>query len=126
MRQRRRRPRGPRPPQQGAPPPAGASVQPGTPRQGRRRRRRGGNRPPSNVAPAPYSNHVGMDGGGQMRAPQGPPRQRRRSRGGPRGNGSGDRRRGLEILRDLQQVGVALDPTERLILEMLPGQGSPP
>ena len=61
-----------------------------------------------------------------MRAPQGPPRQRRRSRGGPRGNGTGERRRGLEILRDMQQIGVALDPTERLVLEMLPGQGNPP
>jgi transcription termination factor Rho len=53
-------------------------------------------------------------------------RQRRRGRGGPRGNGVGERRRGLEILRDLQQVGVALDPTERLILELPPGQGNPP
>ena len=26
----------------------------------------------------------------------------------------------------MQQVGVALDPTQRLILEMLPGKGSPP
>ena len=37
-----------------------------------------------------------------------------------------DRRRGLEVLRDLQQVGVALDPTERLILELPPGKGAPP
>jgi transcription termination factor Rho len=76
------------------------------------------------MAPAPYSNNVGMDGGGQPRMPQGPPRQRRRGRGGPRGNGG--ERRGLEILRDMQQVGVALDPTERLILEIPPGQGNPP
>ena len=55
-----------------------------------------------------------------MRLPQGPPRQRRRTRGGPRGNGG--ERRGLEILRDMQQVGVALDPTERLILELPPGR----
>jgi transcription termination factor Rho len=26
----------------------------------------------------------------------------------------------------MQQVGVALDPTERLILELPPGKGSPP
>jgi transcription termination factor Rho len=52
--------------------------------------------------------------------------QRRRSRSGPRGNGAGERKRGLEILRDMQQVGVALDPTERLILEIPPGQGNPP
>jgi transcription termination factor Rho len=78
------------------------------------------------MAPAPYSNNTGMDGASMTRAPQGPPRQRRRTRGGPRGNGTGERRRGLEILRDMQQVGVALDPTERLILEILPGQGNPP
>src|SRR6185503_4545569 len=90
---------------------------------GRRRRRRGGNRPPSNMAPAPYSNNSG-DGAPVARAPQGPPRPRRRSRSGSR-NGTGERR-GLEILRDMQQVGVALDPTERLILEILPGQGNPP
>ena len=30
------------------------------------------------------------------------------------------------MLRDLQQAGAALDPTERFILELLPGQGSPP
>jgi transcription termination factor Rho len=67
-----------------------------------------------------------MDGGGPMRAPQGPPRMRRRSRSGSRGNGGGERRHGLEILRDMQQVGVALDPTERLIMEIPPGQGNPP
>jgi transcription termination factor Rho len=129
MRQRRRRPRGPRPLQAGGAPQAGAPVQqppgqPGQPRPGRRRRRRGGNRPPNNAAPAPYTNNVGMDGGGApARMAQGPGRQRRRSRGGPRGNGG--ERHGLEILRDMQQVGVALDPTERLILEMPPG-GDPP
>jgi transcription termination factor Rho len=109
----------------GGPPAAGAPVQQGMPRPGRRRRRRGGNRPPNNAAPAPYTNNVGADGGGQMRMPQGPMRQRRRTRGGPRGNGGGQRR-GLEILRDMQQVGVALDPTERLIMELAPGQGNPP
>jgi transcription termination factor Rho len=122
MRQRRRRPRGPRPPQPGGAPPGGTSVQQGPPRPGRRRRRRGGNRPPSNVAPAPYSNNQGPEGAASTWTQQGPPR--RRSRSGSRGNG--ERRRGLEILRDMQQVGVALDPTERLILEIPPGQGDPP
>jgi len=75
------------------------------------------------MAPAPYSNNQGPEGGPPMRT-QSPPR--RRSRGGSRGNGGGERRRGLEILRDMQQVGVALDPTERLILEIPPGQGNPP
>jgi transcription termination factor Rho len=49
---------------------------------------------------------------------------RRRQRG--RGNGGPPRRRGLEVLRDVQQVGVALDPTERLVLELPPGLGHPP
>jgi transcription termination factor Rho len=35
-------------------------------------------------------------------------------------------RRGLEVLRDLQQIGYALDPTERLILELSPSKGTPP
>ena len=120
MRQRRRR--GPRPPQPGGgSPPADASTQQGPPRPGRRRRRRGPSRPPSNVAPAPYSNNDVAP----LRQ-QAPLRRRQSTRGAPRGNGGGDRRRGLEILRDVQQVGVALDPTERLILEIPPGQGDPP
>ena len=120
MRQRRRR--GPRPPQPGGgSPPADASTQQGPPRPGRRRRRRGPSRPPSNVAPAPYSNNDVAP----LRQ-QAPLRRRQSTRGAPRGNGGGDRRRGLEILRDMQQVGVALDPTERLILEIPPGQGDPP
>jgi len=41
-------------------------------------------------------------------------------------NGAAEKRRGLEVLRDLQQVGVALDPTERLTLELKPGKGAPP
>ncbi len=36
------------------------------------------------------------------------------------------KRRGLELLRDMQQAGAALDPTERLRLELMPGQGNPP
>jgi len=35
-------------------------------------------------------------------------------------------RRGLDALRDVQQVGVALDPMERLLLELPPGKGTPP
>ncbi len=137
MRSRRRRPRGPRPPQPQAPgggesgfPQASAEggVSPGSagPPQGRRRRRRGrsGNRPLSNASPQPYAN-----AGGQLR----PPGQRRgrRGRGGGGGGGGGGngptaKRRGLELLRDMQQAGAALDPTERLRLELLPGQGNPP
>jgi transcription termination factor Rho len=51
--------------------------------------------------------------------------RRRRSRSGP-GRGNGGERRGLEVLRDMQQIGVALDPTERFILELPPGKGNPP
>jgi len=78
------------------------------------------------MSPAPYTNNLGADGGGPVPMRQGPPRQRRRSRSGPRGNGSGDRRGGLELLRDMQQAGAALDPTERLVMEIPPGQGNPP
>ena len=85
-------------------------------------------RPVDNSAPQPYPEN--------RQRPMGPPRQggggggggggqmRRRNRG--RGNGGPPRRRGLEVLRDVQQVGVALDPTERLVLELPPGKGSPP
>ncbi len=86
----------------------------------RRRRPRGGGHPLSNAAPQPYANAGGQPGNGGPR-PQGGQR-RRRSRGG----GSGRERRGLEVLRDLQQAGVALDPIERLVLELPPGKGSPP
>ncbi|TMQ55623.1 MAG: transcription termination factor Rho [Candidatus Eisenbacteria bacterium] len=60
-----------------------------------------------------------MQGGGQ---------RRRRGRPGRSGGGGSQVRekRGLEVLRDLQQVGVALDPTQRLILELPPGKGAPP
>ena len=57
--------------------------------------------------------------------PQGPAIRRRRSGRPSRGNG-GDRHHGLEILRDMQQAGVALDPTQRFVLELPPGKGNPP
>ena len=58
-------------------------------------------------------------------------RGRRQRRGGG-GTGGGERvgrpqrRGGLEILKDMQQRGAALDPTERLILELPVGKGDPP
>jgi transcription termination factor Rho len=58
--------------------------------------------------------------------PRGGPPQQRRRRGRSGGRQNGERRRGLEVLREMQQAGVALDPTERLILELPPGQGNPP
>jgi len=101
---------------------------------GRRRRRRGrGNRPLSNAAPQPYTGNGAPPMGGR---PQGGPRpqgggqrpqgRRRQQGGGGRNRPMRPQRRGLEILRDLQQIGYALDPTERLILEMPPGKGEPP
>jgi len=124
MRPRRRRPpRGPRPPQPGGAPEAGAFVQQP---QGRRRRRRprGTNRPITNDAPQPYADSRGSAGMNSQAARMQNGQQRRRRQ--PRGRPSGDRRRGLEILRDIQQIGVALDPIERLVLELPPGKGSPP
>ena len=89
----------------------------------RRRRRRGGGRPLDNSAPQPYGNNNGQQG--MHPSPQMQRGQRRGRRG--RGGGGGEpRRRGLETLRDLQQQGVALDPTERLVLELPPGKGNPP
>jgi transcription termination factor Rho len=99
---------------------AGAPVQQ-TPRpggSGGRRRRRSRRNRPNNNAPAPYGGNNNNSGTVTM---SGRPQQRRRDRGR-----NGEKRRGLEVLRDLQQAGVALDPTERLILELPPGQGTPP
>jgi len=60
---------------------------------------------------------------GRMQGPG--PRRRSRGRGEP-GRQNGADRGGLEILRDMGQVGAALDPTERFILELPPGKGDPP
>jgi transcription termination factor Rho len=132
MRPRRRRPRGPRADQQGGatdaagqPQSPAASSAAGAPR--RRRRRRSGNRPMSNSAPPPYAGGGPVQNGQPGRAPAGGRLRRRRTRtGGGGGREAAPRRRGLEVLRDLQQAGSALDPTERLILELPPGEGDPP
>jgi transcription termination factor Rho len=89
----------------------------------RRRRRRRGGRPLNNSAPQPYANNHAQ--GGPQPNYSGGRREGRRGRRG-RGGSGGEQRRGLEILRDMQQQGVALDPTERLILELPPGKGDPP
>src|SRR5262249_60749825 len=46
--------------------------------------------------------------------------------GGGSNNRGGRPRPGLELLKDLQQAGAGVDPTERLIMELPPGQGDPP
>jgi transcription termination factor Rho len=140
MRPRRRRPRGPRPDFAGPNPgPAGSPGTTGSPEAGayaappvggqrrRRRRPRGMNRPLNNSAPPPYANSGTMQGGPQAGPRmQGGGQRRRRQRPGRGGSQGHDKRRGLEVLRDLQQQGVALDPTERLILELPAGKGAPP
>jgi len=104
-------------------------------RPARRRRRRGGNRPVTNATASGYTNqgppvYEGNNNNGpRNNGPRsggggGGPQQRRRR--GRSGRQNGERHRGLEVLRDLQQAGVALDPTERLILELPPGKGTPP
>jgi transcription termination factor Rho len=96
-------------------------------RQGRRRRRRPrGGRPQQagppqqqqqqQAYPPQYNNQAGRRGrrGRRDGVDGGNPRPRR------------PQRPGLEILKELQQAGAALDPTERLIMELPPGKGDPP
>ena len=56
--------------------------------------------------------------------------RRPRDGGGGGSNPNSTNRRpqrpGLEILKDLQSAGAALDPTDRLIMELPAGQGDPP
>src|SRR5438067_2624085 len=94
----------------------------------RRRRPRSGPRPqganPQQQPPPPQGGYPQFNN-------QNPRRARGRRRDGI-GVGGGPpptrrpQRPGLEILKDLQQAGAALDPTERLVMELLPGQGNPP
>jgi transcription termination factor Rho len=106
----------------------GMGYDPRYERQGRRRRRRPrGGRPQS------------MNQQAQQQQPQqGYPQQYNNNQGGRRGrrgrrDGAGGssrpsrpQRPGLEILKEMQQAGAALDPTERLVMELPPGQGNPP
>ena len=102
----------------------------GQPGQGQRRRRRRsrGPRPLNNSAPQPYAGN-GQPAGASLgpRNPNGQGQRRgRRGRQGGGRTGGGEKHRGLEVLREMQQIGAALDPTERLILELPPGKGNPP
>src|SRR5262249_24050760 len=115
----------PRPP--GPPGPKGApgrGSDRGSDRQGRRRRRRPrGGRPQGGNPPPPQQQ------GYPQQYNQGGGRRGRRGRGrdgGGNNRNNRPQRPGLEILKDLQQAGAALDPTERLIMELPPGQGDPP
>ena len=121
------------PPSGGPPGPNGVpgrgyDAQGGNARRRRRRPRnsgrpQGGNPPPQQqqggFQPQQYSNN------------QGGRRQRGRRRDGVGSGGNNTRsgrpqRPGLELLKQLQGAGAALDPTERLILELPAGQGDPP
>jgi transcription termination factor Rho len=73
----------------------------------------------SNNGSQPYAGGMPQaQAGGGPRQSVPPQRRRRRTRG--------ERGPGLELLKDMQQMGAALDPTERLILELPPGKGEPP
>ena len=65
--------------------------------------------------PQQYNNQAGRRG-----------RRGRRDSGGGNSRPSRPQRPGLEILKELQQAGAALDPTERLVMELPAGQGDPP
>ena len=94
-------------------------------RQGGRRRRR---RPRSGGRPQGGNPQQQPQQGGYQPYVQGGGRRGRNRRrdGGNPNRGGRPQRPGLELLKDLQQAGAALDPTERLVLELLPGQGDPP
>jgi len=116
------------PPGTGAPGPNGVPGM-GYDRQGggRRRRRRPRGRPQQGGNPqqqpqggyVPFNNQ--QAGGRRQRG------RRRDGGGGNNMNRSGrPQRPGLDLLKQLQTAGAALDPTERLILELPAGAGDPP
>ena len=107
--------------------------------RGRRRRRRGRAPRPQQGNPQQQGPQSGGGGGYNQQNLNGRGgnrgRTQRRGRSGGTGGGTsggGDRggrpqrRGGLEILKEMQQQGAALDPTERLILELPQGEGNPP
>ncbi len=112
----------------GAPSPGGMGGGQGMMGDGRRRRRRRGRgpRPQQQGGPQQQQQQPMQGGYGQQNMNGRRGRRRRSNGGGGGGGGRPQRRGGLEILKDMQQRGAALDPTERLILELPPGQGNPP
>ncbi len=87
---------------------------------GRRRRRR-----PRNGRSQAGPQAQQQQGGYPQQSSQQARRGRRRREGGDFRSGR-PQRPGLEILKELQNAGAALDPTERLILELPAGAGDPP
>jgi len=96
-------------------------------RQGRRRRRRPRVGRPQGMNPQQQQQQQ-PQGSYQQPYNQGGRRGRRgrRDGGGGPGRPSRPQRPGLDVLKELQQAGAALDPTERLVMELPPGQGDPP
>ena len=99
----------------------GGGYDRGYDRQGRRRRRRPRGRPQGGNPQQQQQ---------QQAYPQqfNQGRQRRGRRDGGNNNNRSTRpqRPGLEVLKELQTAGAALDPTERLIMELPAGKGDPP
>ena len=121
----------------------GAPGPGGGPGRGRRRRRRGRGPRPQGSSPngqqpppqAPQAQQPQQGGGYSQQNLNGRGRRRRRNVPGggggerdprDRGERRPQRRGGLDVLKDMQQRGAALDPTERLILELPLGVGDPP
>jgi transcription termination factor Rho len=120
------------PPGSGAPGPNGVPGM-GYDRQGgggrrRRRRPRSGGRPQGGNPQQPQQQQGGYAPFNNQQAGGRRQRGRRRDGGGGGNNNRGGRpqRPGLDLLKQLQTAGAALDPTERLILELPAGQGDPP
>jgi len=104
----------------------GMGYDPRYERQGRRRRRRPRGGRPQGMNP-PMQQQQQQQGYPQQYNNQAGRRGRRGRRdGGGSSRPSRPQRPGLEILKELQQAGAALDPTERLVMELPPGQGDPP
>ena len=91
---------------------------------GRRRRRRQRGRQGGNPPPQQQQGYAQQ----QQQFNQAGVRRQRRGRrdGGTNTRSTRPQRPGLELLKDLQQAGAALDPTERLIMELPAGKGDPP
>jgi len=99
-------------------------------RQGRRRRRRPRGGRPQGGPPQPQQPQQGYPQQYSNNNQAGRRGRRGRGRDGVGGGGnsrpSRPQRPGLDLLKQLQQAGAALDPTERLIMELPAGAGDPP
>jgi len=104
----------------------GMGYDPRYERQGRRRRRRPRGGRPQGTAPQQQAQPQAYPQQYNQAARRGGGRRGRRDVGGGSSRPSRPQRPGLEILKELQQAGAALDPTDRLIMELPAGKGDPP